>query len=53
MPANESVTKGLALIEKDTSKVLGLKVGKEEITPGAFVPKAGESLRQQAFSGIL
>jgi len=41
MPSNRSVKQGLALIESDPSKVLGLVVGKHEPKPGAFIPKAG------------
>ncbi|KUJ17066.1 phosphatidylethanolamine-binding protein-like protein [Mollisia scopiformis] len=40
MPVNNSVKKGLELIEKDTSKVLGLTVGKNVVTPGMYIPKA-------------
>ncbi|KAF8852693.1 putative protease inhibitor [Acephala macrosclerotiorum] len=41
MPVNNSVKKSLEFIEKDTSKVLGLKVGKNVITtPGQYIPKA-------------
>jgi len=40
MPANQSVKRGLALVEKDPSKVLGLVVGKHDVKPGAYIPKA-------------
>lgn len=43
MPANETVKNGLALIEGDKSKVLGLKVGKHTVEPGVYIPRAGES----------
>lgn len=43
MPSNESVKKGLALIEGDKSKVLGLKVGNHTVEPGQYIPRAGES----------
>jgi len=42
MPANNSVKRNLELIEKDTSKVLGLKLGSKDVTPGMYVPKAGK-----------
>lgn len=44
MPSNLSVQKGLTLIEKDSSKVLGLIVGKHNPTPGEYIPKAGKLL---------
>lgn len=45
MPPNKSVQAGLELIKKDPSKVLGLTIGKHNITePGQYVPRAGESL---------
>lgn len=43
MPANTKVQPALELIKKDPSKVLGLTVGKHNITePGQYVPRAGE-----------
>lgn len=43
MPSNKSVDYGLDLIKKDPSKILGLTVGKHEITePGQYVPRAGK-----------
>jgi phosphatidylethanolamine-binding protein (PEBP) family uncharacterized protein len=46
MPSNQSVKQGLALIENDPSKVLGLVVGKHSPKPGAFIPKAGKVTSQ-------
>jgi phosphatidylethanolamine-binding protein (PEBP) family uncharacterized protein len=40
MPVNNSVKRSLKTIEKDTSKVLGLKVGGKDVTPGEYIPKA-------------
>ncbi|KAE9372768.1 phosphatidylethanolamine-binding protein-like protein [Stipitochalara longipes BDJ] len=40
MPVNNSVKRSLETIEKDTSKVLGLKVGGKDVTPGTYIPKA-------------
>ena len=43
MPSNQSVKQSLVLIENDSSKVLGLVVGKHKPKPGAFIPKGGKS----------
>ncbi|KUI63482.1 Carboxypeptidase Y inhibitor [Cytospora mali] len=41
MPSNKSVQAGLELLKKDPSKVLGLTIGKHNITePGQYVPRA-------------
>ncbi|KAF3763607.1 PEBP-like protein [Cryphonectria parasitica EP155] len=41
MPANEQVEAAFALIKQDPSNILGLKVGKHNITePGQYVPRA-------------
>ncbi|KAE8447819.1 hypothetical protein EG329_010048 [Mollisiaceae sp. DMI_Dod_QoI] len=40
MPSNKSVKRNLELIEKDTSKVLGLKISTKTIAPGMYIPKA-------------
>jgi len=40
-PANASVKRNLALIESDPSKVLGVTVGKHTVTPGLYIPRAG------------
>ncbi|ROV95193.1 hypothetical protein VMCG_08602 [Cytospora schulzeri] len=41
MPSNKSIQAGLDLIKKDPSKVLGLTVGKHNITePGQYVPRS-------------
>ncbi|KJZ77692.1 hypothetical protein HIM_02869 [Hirsutella minnesotensis 3608] len=40
MPSNKSVQTGLALIEGDKSKVLGLTVGKHTVEPGQYIPRA-------------
>lgn len=43
MSSNKSIQTGLELIKKDSSKILGLTVGKHNITePGQYVPRAGE-----------
>lgn len=45
MPLSNSVKAGLELIQKDSSKILGLTVGKHDITePGQYVPRAGKIL---------
>lgn len=43
MPSNDkSVEAGLELLKQDASKMLGLTVGKHNITePGQYVPRAG------------
>lgn len=43
MPANKSVKTAFSLIENDNSKILGLTVGKHNVKPGQFIPKAGKS----------
>lgn len=48
MPANQAVKHGLALIESDPSKVLGLVVGKHNPKPGDYIPKAGELFQNSA-----
>ncbi len=42
MPANESVKAALALIEKDTTKVLGVTEGGHKVEPGLYIPRAGK-----------
>lgn len=43
MPSTKSFEVGLELIKKDPSKILGLTVGKHNITePGQYIPRAGE-----------
>lgn len=42
MPSNESVKAGLALIENDKSKVLGVTTGKHVVEPGLYIPRAGK-----------
>jgi hypothetical protein len=42
MPSSKSAEKALELISHDKSKVLGLTVGKHNVTPGQHVPKAGK-----------
>ena len=44
MPSSKSVEIALELISNDKSKILGLTVGKHNVTPGQQVPKAGKSL---------
>lgn len=53
MPPNKSVQAGLELIKKDPSKVLGLTIGKHNITkPGQYVPRAdAQSPPQLTFPG--
>jgi hypothetical protein len=46
MPSSESMERALALIDNDKSKVLGVAVGKHDIEPGQYVPKAGWLLNQ-------
>ena len=42
MPGTECVQEAFSLIEKDESKVLGIKVGDKQVTtPGQYIPKAG------------
>lgn len=41
MPSDKSIVAGLAVIESDKSKVLGVRVGKHSVEPGLLVPKAG------------
>lgn len=40
---NNFVKRNLELIEKDTSKVLGLKLGSKDVTRGIYIPKASKS----------
>ncbi|KAJ9138089.1 hypothetical protein NKR23_g8672 [Pleurostoma richardsiae] len=40
MLSSELVPAGLALIEKDKSKVLGLTVGSQKVEPGLYIPRA-------------
>lgn len=42
MRSNGSVEKALSLISNGKSKVLGLTVGKHNVTPGQRIPRAGE-----------
>ena len=42
MPANNTVKRGLSLIDKDKSKVLGLTLGQKSLSTGDFVPRAGQ-----------
>jgi phosphatidylethanolamine-binding protein (PEBP) family uncharacterized protein len=49
MPSNQSVKQSLALIENDSSKVLGLVVGEHKPEPGAFIPRAGKSTSQHSW----
>jgi hypothetical protein len=42
MPDKKSFQAALALINNDTSKILGLTVGTHKVTPGQEIPKAGE-----------
>jgi hypothetical protein len=45
------IKRGLELIERDSSKVLGLKVGKNVVMkPGMYVPKAGKNIRTKKHS---
>lgn len=42
MPSEKSIKAGLALIEADHTKILGLTVGNHEsVQPGQYIPKAG------------
>lgn len=41
MPTNSSVKRILSAIEKDQSKVLGVKVNGKEITTKQYIPRAG------------
>ena len=41
MPSNKSATAALSAIETDKSKILGVKVGKHNVEPGLFIPRAG------------
>jgi phosphatidylethanolamine-binding protein len=43
MPSSQSADAALLLCTKDSSKVLGLTVGSHNVSPGAFIPKAGQS----------
>lgn len=44
MPSEQSIEKGLKLIESDPSKILSLKVGSHEnVKPGTYIPRAGEN----------
>ncbi|PYH45904.1 YbhB/YbcL family Raf kinase inhibitor-like protein [Aspergillus saccharolyticus JOP 1030-1] len=54
MPANHSVKKALSLIEADTSKVLGLKVGNHgAVQPGQYIPRAdAQSPPELFFHGL-
>lgn len=46
MPSNTTVQPALELIKRDPSKILGLTVGKHNVTePGQYIPRAGESPR--------
>jgi hypothetical protein len=42
MPSSESAEKALSLVDLDKSKILGLIIGKHNVTPGQYVPKAGQ-----------
>lgn len=42
MIVSQSVQRGLAVIQKDTSKLLGLTIGNHNIAPGTHVPSSGE-----------
>jgi phosphatidylethanolamine-binding protein len=42
MPNNKSVNTALSLIESDKSKILGLTIGKHNVVPGQFIPRAGK-----------
>ena len=43
MPKSNNFEKALSAIKDDTSKVLGMKVGKHEnVQPGTYIPRAGE-----------
>ncbi|KAH8889156.1 putative protease inhibitor [Thozetella sp. PMI_491] len=54
MPANSSVDAALSLIKADSSKLLGLTVGKYSIAePGQFVPKAdAQSAPELSFTSV-
>lgn len=41
MPTDNHVKKAFSLIENDTSKVLGLKIGDQSIQPGQYVTRQG------------
>lgn len=42
MPYKKSVEVALALIKDDPSKILGLKVGTQDVIPGTEIPKASK-----------
>ncbi|RJE20730.1 protease inhibitor Tfs1 [Aspergillus sclerotialis] len=54
MPSEETVRKGLSLIENDTTKVLGLKVGDHDnVQPGQFIAKAdAQKAPELSFQGV-
>ncbi|OQE14878.1 hypothetical protein PENSTE_c032G03549 [Penicillium steckii] len=52
MPTDNHVKKAFSLIENDTSKVLGLKIGDQSIQPGQYVTRqAARTPPQLSFSG--
>lgn len=42
MPTNSSVKRALSAIEKDPSKLLGVKINGKEITTKEYIPRAGK-----------
>lgn len=52
MPTNNHVEKAFSLIENDSSKVFGLKIGDQTIQPGQYVARQGmyvSSSRQETW----
>ncbi|KAL3417221.1 phosphatidylethanolamine-binding protein [Phlyctema vagabunda] len=44
MPSSKIIKSGLALLESDSSKLLGVQVGEHVVTPGLYIPKSEAQL---------